>query len=359
MTRHAMTPRERVLTAFAHAEPDRVPVDYSSNPGIDRRLKDHFGLAADDHEGLCQALGVDFRHIGAPYIGPKLHADVPGVVVDIWGIHRRWVEHESGGYWDYCDFPLRDATLEEIEQWPMPSPDGYDYSVVAERCRQAGDYCLVAGGAGLGDIINSTGMLRTMERVLVDLITDDPALRCYLDRKAAVELEVIYRTIEAAHGRIDVLGMGEDLGTQIAPMISLKLYRQQLRPRHQRIIDIGKHFNIPVMVHTCGSSSWAYDDFIEMGVSVVDTLQPEAKNMQPAYLKQRFGGKLAFHGCISTAGPVAYGTVDDVVKNVRETLEIMMPGGGYALAPTHQLQDNSPTENVLAMYEAARKYGVY
>ena len=113
------------------------------------------------------------------------------------------------------------------------------------------------------------------------------------------------------------------------------------------------------MVHTCGSSSWAYDDFIEMGVSVVDTLQPEAKNMQPAYLKQRFGGKLAFHGCISTAGPVAYGTVDDVVANVRETLEIMMPGGGYALAPTHQLQDNSPTENVLAMYEAAREYGVY
>jgi len=153
--------------------------------------------------------------------------------------------------------------------------------------------------------------------------------------------------------------MGEDLGTQIAPMISLKLYRKQLRPRHQRIVDIGKHFNIPVMVHTCGSSSWAYDDFIEMGVSVVDTLQPEAKNMAPAYLKQRFGGKLAFHGCISTAGPVAYGTVDDVVANVRETLATMMPGGGYALAPTHQLQDNSPTENVVAMYESARQYGVY
>ncbi|OQA42373.1 MAG: methylcobalamin:coenzyme M methyltransferase [Chloroflexi bacterium ADurb.Bin325] len=359
MTHRTMTPRERVLTAFARQEPDRVPIDYDSNPGIDRRLKEHFGLAVDDHEGLRLALGVDFRVIRAPYIGPKLHADVPGVVVDIWGIHRRWIEHETGGYWDYCDWPLKDATVEEIERWPMPSPDDFDYSGIVERCRQWDDYCLVVGGAGLGDIINSTGMIRTMEQVLVDLMTDDPALRCYLDRKAAVELEITYRTIEAARGRIDILHMGEDLGTQIAPMISLKLYRKQLRPRHQRIIDIGKHFDIPVMVHTCGSSSWVYDDFIEMGVSIVDTLQPEAKNMGPAYLKQRYGDRLSFHGCISTAGPVAYGTVDDVVQNVRETLEIMMPGGGYALAPTHQLQDNSPTENVLAMYEAAHKYGVY
>jgi uroporphyrinogen decarboxylase len=81
--------------------------------------------------------------------------------------------------------------------------------------------------------------------------------------------------------------------------------------------------------------------------------------MAPAYLKARYGDRLAFHGCVSTAGPVAYGTVEEVIADVRQTLEIMMPGGGYALAPTHQLQDNSPTENVLAMYEAARQYGVY
>jgi uroporphyrinogen decarboxylase len=96
-----------------------------------------------------------------------------------------------------------------------------------------------------------------------------------------------------------------------------------------------------------------------MGIDVVDTLQPEAKDMAPAYLKERFGDQLAFHGCISTAGPVAYGTVQEVVDDVCVTLKTMMPGGGYALAPTHQLQDNSPTENVVAMYEAAKKYGQY
>jgi uroporphyrinogen decarboxylase len=88
-------------------------------------------------------------------------------------------------------------------------------------------------------------------------------------------------------------------------------------------------------------------------------LQPEAKDMAPAQLKSRFGERLSFHGCISTAGPVASGTVDETTRNAHETLEIMMPGGGYAFSPTHMLQDNSPTENVVALYEAAQRYGRY
>jgi uroporphyrinogen decarboxylase len=81
--------------------------------------------------------------------------------------------------------------------------------------------------------------------------------------------------------------------------------------------------------------------------------------MSPTYLKATFGGRLAFHGCISTAGPVAYGSVEAVIEDVQETLDVMMPGGGYALAPTHQLQDNSPTENVVAMYDTAKAQGWY
>jgi len=111
-----MTSKEQVLTAFASQEPDRVPINYSANAGIDQRLKEHFGLTPDDTDGLMQALGVDVRGVGAPYIGPKLHDDMllRGVKVDNWGIHRRWVEHDTGGYWDYCDFPLRDADDETI-----------------------------------------------------------------------------------------------------------------------------------------------------------------------------------------------------------------------------------------------------
>ena len=96
-----------------------------------------------------------------------------------------------------------------------------------------------------------------------------------------------------------------------------------------------------------------------MGIAAVDTLQPEAARMSPACLKQSFGGRLAFHGCISTAGPLATGSVAETVDCCRRTLETMMPGGGYAFAPTHQIQDNTPTANAVAMYEAARTFGVY
>ena len=137
------------------------------------------------------------------------------------------------------------------------------------------------------------------------------------------------------------------------------MFRKHIRPRHQKFVDLASHFGIPVQIHSCGSSSWAFEDFIEMGIAAVDTLQPEAKNMSPEYLKKNFGGRLAFHGCISTAGPVATGTVDETIDYCRKTMGIMMPGGGYCFAPTHDLQDNSPTENVVAMYKTAKKYGKY
>ena len=349
-----MTSRERVLTAIGHEEPDRVPVNYYGNAGIDRRLREHFGT--DD---ILAALGVDFRRVGAPYAGPCLHQDKGNIKIDDWGIHKRWVEHETGGYWDFCEWPLTNAGAEEIDAWPMPDPDDFDYSDVSGACDRIRDYCVCCGGSGLPDIINGCGMLRTMEQVLVDLITDDEAGLRLIDKRNDIQLEIARHTLEAANGKIDLMCLGEDLGTQRGPTISPELFRKHVKPRIGMFVDLAKSFNVPTMLHSCGSSSWAFDDFIEMGIVVVETLQPEATDMAPAYLKSRYGEKLAFHGCISTAGPLAYGTTEDVIRDVRETLETMMPGGGYILSPTHNVQDNTPTENVLAMYEAARTYGAY
>ncbi len=355
-----MNSKERVLTTFANRVPDRVPINYEANPGINERLIKHFKIK--DREELLKALGTDFRGVGATtYSGPKLHKDIPekGIKVDNMGIHKRWVEHESGGYWDFCDFPLQNATEEEVANWPMVDTAKLGFDGVYDYCKKNKEYAIYAGGGGMGDIINGNGMLRGMEQTLVDIMTDEPAGLLLAKRRTDINVETLIKTIEAAKGGIDFVWMGEDLGTQIAPMISLELYRKAIRPLHQRIIDVAKRFNLPIMIHTCGSSSWAYEDFIEMGINVVDTLQPEAAKMSPAYLKKTFGGRLAFHGSISTAGPVAFGTVEDTIKYCKNTLDIMMPGGGYCFAPTHALQDNSPTENVLAIYETARTYGSY
>lgn len=355
-----MDSKERAMLALTQQIPDRVPVDYLYNTGIDQRLKAHFGLQLDDNEGLRWKLGVDFRALGGvPYIGPKLHADAAERIISEWGIHTRWVEHDTGGYWDYCDFVLKDATLDQVASFPMPSPDDYDYSMVEPFCERYSRYCIVAGNAGLPDIINASGMVWTMEKVLIHIADREPAFLHYLDRRLAIQLEVWRRILEKAKGRADVFYLGEDLGTQIGPMISMKLFRSFFRPRIQQYVDLGRSFGLPVMLHSCGSSSWAFEDFLEMGITIMDTLQPEAKNMEPAYLKQKFGGRMAFHGCISTAGAVAYGTVEDTVAHAREVLSIMMPGGGYAFSPSHQLQDNSPTENVVALYETAHREGRY
>ena len=357
-----MTSKERVKITLANQEADRVPINYHSNPGIDGRLKEHFGLKPDDGEGLRCALGVDFRSVGQIYRGAKLHEDIPerGVKVNNWGIHTKYIEHETGGYWDYCDFPLREADEETVANWPMPNPDDFDFSHLPSACERKKEYAIHVGGAGLGCIINTAGFHRSMEQVFCDLALDDPAGLLLIDRFLAIQLELTKRTLEAApKGAIDFMWMGEDLGTQDSPIISMDMFKKHILPRHKPFFDLAAAYDLPTMIHTCGSSSWSYEEYIKMGLTAVDTLQPEAKDMSPEYLKKTFGGRLAFHGCISTAGPVAYGTVQETIDDCRKTLEIMMPGGGYCFAPTHSLQDNSPTENVVAMYETAKKYGKY
>jgi len=356
-----MKPKDRVKITLQHKEADRVPINFAgTNIDIDRRLKEHFGLSQDDNEGLLEALRVDFRVIDLPYTGPKLHEDVSGLHVDpLWGIHTRWIENESGGYWDYCDFPLKDADLETVKSWPVPNPDDFDYDAVLKQCEKYKDYFIIIGNAGHGDIINSTGMLRTMEQTLIDLVTDDPAGLEIIRRKITIQAEILRKVLETADGKIDMLWIGEDLGTQNSPMISLDIFRKHIAPNHMKSISVAKEYDLPVMIHSCGSSSWAFDDFIEMGIDVVDTLQPEAANMSPEYLKQNYGDRLCFNGCISTAGPMAYGTVDEAVSDVKNTFDVMKPGGGYIMAPTHSIQDNSPTENVVAAYKTAYEYGKY
>ncbi len=358
--RRILSSRERVVRSLYREPVDRVPIDYLANPGIDRRLKEHFSLPLDADEALLQALQVDFRELKLPYTGKVLHQPKENRRVDgQWGIVCRWVEHGHGGYWDYCDFPLQDLDMEQAETWPMPSPDEYDYKALREQSDAYKDLALYFGNPGLGDILNTTGMLCSMESVYIALAEEDEAWLRLVDRRLDIQLVQMERSLEALQGRIDCIWMGEDLGTQIGPLISLEMFRRVIRPRHQRFIDLAKAYDVPVMMHSCGSSSWAFDDFIEMGIVAVDTLQPEAALMEPGYLKATYGKHLAFHGGFSTAGAVVSGTVEATLQELDSLLEIMMEGGGYLFAPTHLLQDDSSLENVLAVYQTLPKVGRY
>ncbi|HBP38306.1 MAG TPA: hypothetical protein DD640_06120 [Clostridiales bacterium] len=357
----AMTSRERVRRTFAFERTDRVTIGYDTNPGVHQRLAQVLGIPDGNMELVMQAIGVDYRGIAAPYIGPQLfRAPENRRVNPLEGCVMRWVEHEGGGYWDFCDFPLANADDEQFDAFPVPNPDDFDYDAALGQAKSFdGKYGLYVGGAGVPDIINSNGRIMGMEDVLCHLATSyEPAMR-FMRRRVEFQLKNMERTLEKCKGYIDFVWLGEDLGTQIAPMISLDLYRGIFKPVHKLFSDLAQAYGVPAMMHTCGSSSWAYEDLIDIGMRGVDTLQPEAANMSPRYLADHFGGRLCFRGCISTAGPLAYGSAGEVELNCRETLAIMMEHRGYHFAPTHQIQDNTPVENIIAMYNAAYKYGRY
>lgn len=356
-----MTSKERVRRTLEFEKTDRVTVGYEANSNIHARLCAALGIRPEDYEGLLQALGVDYRPIGAPYIGKPLHAVPENRMVDqLEGCIMRWVEHETGGYWDFCDFPLKDAADELFDSFPVPNPDDFDYDAALALAKHyGGQFGLYAGNAGVPDIINSNGRIMGMEDVLCHLILDDEAAMRFIRRRADYQLAMMERTLDKCRGYLDFVWLGEDLGTQIAPMVSLDLYREQIKPIHKAFIDLANSYSLPVIMHSCGSSSWFYEDLIELGLRGVDTLQPEAVNMSPQYLADHFGGRLNFRGCISTAGPLAYGTAEQTEQVCRDTLDIMMRVRGYHFAPTHAMQDNTPVENVIAMYNTAHKYGRY
>ena len=352
-----MTSKERVKRTFNFEKTDRVPIDYMANPGIHGRLAKKLGVAVEG-DYVLEALGVDFRCIWPAYKGPSLFPKLPNIRTDpVYGFNMRWVEHEGGGYWDFCDFPLINADSVTIAEFPVPDPENFDYDDAYESIKKYDSYSLYIGGPGLADIINSTGRVLGMEKTLINLTLEDEATLRYIQRRCDMELGIVEKLLQNSEGDIDFLWIGEDLGTQRAPMISLEMYRRVLRPMHKRYVDMAKAYNLPVMMHCCGASSWVFEDFIQMGISAIDTLQPEAVGMDPETLVERFGGRLVFHGGISTAGALTFGTVNDVISDVKNTLAAFMQCGGYCFSPTHMIQDNSPVENVIAMYNAAHQYG--
>lgn len=356
--KESMTSKRRIQKMFSHEKTDRVPIGYDANPNIHERLCCALGVS--NHEDLLQALGVDERPIMPSYIGPPLFQQIENRIVDpLEGYVMRRVEHASGFYCDYCDFPLAEVSEETIASFPVPNPDLYDYSTAKEKAKVFENYGLYVANPGIGCVINCLGMLMGMEEALIRLYEKDEAVLTLIQRRTQSQLGMLERTLEATQGLIDFMWLGEDLGTQKTPMISQEMYRSVIRPIHQQFVELADAFHIPVLMHTCGSSSWAYEDFIQIGIKGVDTLQPEAVNMSPEYLVEHFGGRLAFRGCISTAGVVATGTEEQVRQEVKHTLSIMMPTRSYCLAPTHCLQDNTPTENAIALYQAAHDNGVY
>ena len=363
-----MDSRERVLKTLDHKEPDRVPIDFWAVPEITARLIDRFGVSSK--EDLLNHFDVDFRYIEGPkYIGPEPVVHVDGSVEDHWGVPRIRVKvssgESSGSYSEVTNYPIEKAkSIEEIRDYPgWPSPDMFDYECVRDQvaeARRTGKVVIF-----MGDRLNRCAQLkpamylRGVEQIFLDLVLN-PGIAGYIfQRISEFYLEYARRTFEAAGDGIDIFMTGDDFGAQYGTLIAPDMWRQFLRPGFKAFIDLGKEYGYKVAHHTCGSVKPIIPDFIECGLDILNPVQPEVDDMDRRELKELFGDRLCFHGSISIQRTLPFGTPEDVRNEVRERFETLGPGGGFIFCTAHNIQADTPLENVEALFEAYHKFGRY
>jgi uroporphyrinogen decarboxylase len=344
-----MTSKERVLCALSWQEPDRVPIQVYLTPEIHHLLDEYFG-----GKSVIERLGVDFRGVGAKYRG-KTKRSRGGIRFDMWGAGYRRVENATGGFYDEAVIqPLADLkTMDDVRAYPWPEPDDCDYATIGEQCRRVRNYAITCMGAGTPDIVNGVSRGRGMERVLMDIVTRDEVGLAVIDKRVDFGYEVARRTLEAGKGKIDILALGEDLGHQYGRMVSPKDFDEVFRPRLQRFIDLGHDYGARVMLHSCGDTHEIMPTLIEMGLDVLDAMQPEPPGMNPEKIRAMCKGKLAFCGLISTQQTLPFGTEEECRAEARHRIDVIGKGGGYIFAPAHAIQAGTPLRNVLAVFEEA------
>jgi uroporphyrinogen decarboxylase len=201
--------------------------------------------------------------------------------------------------------------------------------------------------------------LRGIDQILLDLALD-PEIAEYIFRRVAdFYLEYARRTFEAADGGIDIFMMGDDFGTQKGLFCSPDMWRRFLRPGFKAFIDLGRQYGCRVAHHSCGSIKPIIPDLIECGLDVLNPVQPDVRDMDRRELKRQFGDRLCFHGSISIQQTLPFGTPDDVHREVQERFDTLGPGGGFIFCTAHNIQADTPTENIVALFDAYRTLGRY
>ena len=341
-----MTSKERVQMAVSFEEPDRPPAQIYTTPEIHERLTKHFG-----GRDIIDVLGIDFRSVGPAWRGSIMEPN-DGIHYDIWGAGYRPVRNEFGTYDEACDLALaRIETMEDVERYPWPNVEDYDYSTIEEQCDRYADFAVCLGGAGSPDILNGVSRGRGMEQVIVDIGTGDEVGMAVIDRRVDFMYEMLKRGLEAANGKVDILCLGEDCGNQNGRMFSPDTFDRVFVPRLKRFYDLAHEYGAKAMMHSCGDNYQIIPTFIEMGLDILDAMQPEPAGMDPETLKREFGDRIAFCGLISTQHTLPHGTVEDCRREARHRIDVIGKGGGYIFTPAHCIQPDTPVENVLAIYE--------
>jgi uroporphyrinogen decarboxylase len=381
-----LTPRQRVLVALDHEEPDRVPIIIGTSNtttvkiGAYRRLKALLGIRSPDR------FIYDWPELTSAALDEavfeRLHSDARGVLdrfpaqvyarnqsrpphspfIDDWGGGQTEIEP---GVWYPGVHPLAEATtLDEIERYPWPDMD--DPSRVAhvrqqaQRLAEEDRYAIIATPWLLFPLERAFAM-QGMDQFLLNLALHPEFAQALLVKIASLCQTLMGHFLRELGDSVDMIKIGDDLGAQDRLMISPRMYRRVLKPIHAGFISLIKqHTHAKVFFHSDGDVSDLLDDFIEIGVDILNPIQTSAGRMANlGELKRRCGRNLVLCGALDTQRILPHGSSEQVRQEVQRVVNLLGPGGGYMLASVHSIMDDVPPENILAMADAAVEYGRY
>lgn len=347
-----MNSRERVMTVFNGEIPDRVPAWCGATPEFWEKAKRELSL---DDEQLFVRFGDDFRRVHAEYIGPELvPQDERAHKKTVFGIERQGI---GGG--QPLSHPLADAGLPEIHDYPWPDTDWFDVSKIKSQAGAWGGEYAILGGEWAPfwhDAIDLLGM----ENLYIKMYTEPEIVHAVFQHIMDFYLKLSRRTFESASGAVDIFFIGNDFGSQTGPLMSPEMFGEFMVPHLKSLADLGHSFGLKVQMHCCGGIAQLISQIIEAGIDALHAVQPTCVGMELDKLKAGFGDKIVFNGAIDSHHILIEGTPETVAKGTREVLDIMMPGGGYIAGASHDsILEETPVENILAMFDTIREYGSY
>ena len=376
-----MDSRERVLTAFDHQEPDRVPLTLggTSSNITDKayfKLKEYLGLKGEvkpyryGHTGniyddrILDALGTDYRYLLLHHPDDShLTYLSSSSFIDEWGVRNEVV----GGYGSRVGHPLAEATLADLDDYPWPDPRRPGTQILNEGLKERAKYlynetgyAIVARAAMSTAFLENGAWLCGYENFLMKLMLDKPFACTLIDKILDIQLAMYDTLLEGVGDYVHIVETAEDYGTQTSLLISPETYREMIMPARKKLNAFirSKAPHAKIYHHTCGAVSKLIPDLIDSGIDILNPVQPLATGMESAELKAKWGQTLCFDGGIDTQHAMP-GTVKDVEVEVARRILAFGPGGGYSLGCSNHIQDDVPPENVVALFEIARELGRY
>jgi uroporphyrinogen decarboxylase len=347
-----MTSRERWLAVFSRQKPDRVPTDYWGTDEATKKIMRHLGCRT--RRQMLDKLHVDYEvRVQPSYAGPKLAR-----MSDEFGRRFRSIDYGTGAYRECVHFPLAGfGSVAEIEKnYVWPTADWWDSSGIPAQIRKNETHPIRGGGSEPFLIYKE---LRGQEQAFVDLVENPEIAHYCLGKLFDLAYETTVKIYEAIPGQVMISYVAEDMGGQTDLMLSVRHIREFLLPGMKRMIDLAHQAGVYVFHHNDGSCWRIIPELIDLGIDLLNPLQWRCPGMERERLKRDFGGKVVLHGGMDNQYTLPFGTVDEVRREVEDNLRVLGAGGGFILAPCHNVQAITPPENVVAMYEAAYELGRY